>query len=164
MGLLIAGAKYQGEFEDRLKGVLKEIEDKKHIPNALIDMMYKRVNQLLEEGKIGAEQFFMIDKELKSFSDILGGCERIRNTPIPYSYSMFIKKFIFTYTITLPFAFITEFHYVTIPIVLMVFFILVSVELVAEEIEDPFGNDTNDLPTTELHEKIKDNVRELLLQ
>ena len=27
LGLLIAGAKYQGEFEERLKGVLKEIED-----------------------------------------------------------------------------------------------------------------------------------------
>jgi putative membrane protein len=119
---------------------------------------------LTEKGSFNREQFFLLDKELKEFSDILGGCERIRNTPIPYSYSMFIKKFIFTFTITLPFAFITEFHYFTIPIVLMVFFILVSVELVAEEIEDPFGNDVNDLPTTELSKKIKNNVRELLIQ
>ena len=112
----------------------------------------------IEEFDLAGNLFFLIDKELKEFSNILGGCERIRNTPIPYSYSMFIKKFIFTFTITLPFAFITEFHYMTIPIVLMVFFILVSVELVAEEIEDPFGNDVNDLPTTELSKKIKNNV------
>ncbi|MFQ3212911.1 MAG: putative membrane protein [Marivirga sp.] len=144
--------------------VLERLKGKEHIPNALLSMMYDSVTQLTEKGSFNREQFFLLDKELKEFSDILGGCERIRNTPIPYSYSMFIKKFIFTFTITLPFAFITEFHYFTIPIVLMVFFILVSVELVAEEIEDPFGNDVNDLPTTELSKKIKNNVRELLIQ
>ena len=142
------------EYAQKLKG-------KVHIPNMIISFMYKEIVKLSAQKKINSEQFFVLDKELKQLSDILGGCERIKNTPIPYSYSMFIKKFIFTYTVTLPFAFITEFHYVTIPIVLMVFFILVSVELVAEEIEDPFGRDVNDLPTEELHEKIKANVQEL---
>ncbi|MEP2772598.1 MAG: bestrophin family protein [Fulvivirga sp.] len=143
-------------------GFLSKLKSKDHIPNALSQMLYKKVNQLYIDKKLTGDQFFVLDKELKEFSDILGGCERIKNTPIPYSYSMYIKKFIFTFTITLPFAFMTEFHYITVPIVLFVFFILVSVELIAEEIEDPFGNDTNDLPTDQLCEKIKKNVRELL--
>jgi len=143
-------------------GFLSKLKSKDHIPNALSQMLYKKVNQLYVDKKITGNQFFVLDKELKEFADILGGCERIKNTPIPYSYSMYIKKFIFTFTITLPFAFMTEFHYITVPIVLFVFFILVSVELIAEEIEDPFGNDTNDLPTDQLCEKIKKNVRELL--
>ena len=106
----------------------------------------------------------MLDKEIKSFSDILGGCERIKNTPIPYSYSMYIKKFIFVYTVTLPFAFVNEYDYWTIPLVLLIFYILVSVEIIAEEIEDPFGRDVNDLPIDELGEKIKKNVREILME
>ncbi len=143
-------------------GFLAKLKGKDHIPNALSQMLYKKINKLYIEKKITGDQFFVLDKELKQFSDILGGCERIKNTPIPYSYSMYIKKFIFTFTITLPFAFMTEFGYFTVPIVLLIFFILVSVELIAEEIEDPFGNDTNDLPTDQLCEKIKKNVRELL--
>ena len=75
---------------------------------------------------------------------------------------MYIKKFIFTYTITLPFGFVTEYHYWTIPIVLLLFFILVSIELIAEEIEDPFGTDVNDLPTDSLSVKIRNNVTEVL--
>jgi putative membrane protein len=142
--------------------VNKLLDKKEHIPNAITSLLYKRLNQLLGEGKLTPNQFLILDKEMKEFSDILGGCERIKNTPIPYSYSMFIKKFIFTYTVTLPLAFISEFHYITIPIVIFVFFILVSVELIAEEIEEPFGGDTNDLPTSELSEKIKNNVEELL--
>jgi putative membrane protein len=143
------------------KEINKQLENKEHIPNAITSILYQRLNQLLADGKLTPNQFLVLDKEMKEFSDILGGCERIKNTPIPYSYSMFIKKFIFTYTVTLPLAFISEFHYITIPIVIFVFFILVSVELIAEEIEEPFGGDTNDLPTGELTEKIEKNVKEL---
>ena len=100
---------------------------------------------------------------MQEFLDILGACERIKNTPIPYSYNMYIKKFIFTYSVTLPFGIMSITHYWTIPITCVLFYLLVSTELIAEEIEDPFGNDDNDLPTDALSEKIKGNVKEILL-
>src|SRR5690606_26616222 len=133
-----------------------------HKPNAISSLLYERVNSLYKQGKITSDQFFVLDKELKEFIDIIGGCERIKNTPIPYSYSMYIKKFVFTYIITLPFGFVTTFEYVTIPPVLLISFVLLSVELIAEEIEDPFGRDSTDLPTDELSEKIRENVHEIL--
>ena len=144
-------------FNGRLKGV-------KHIPNRLSTMMYERVNDLYKDKKLSGDQLYSVDKELKQFSDILGACERIKNTPIPYSYTMYIKKFIFIYILTLPFGFVTIAEYMTVPIVILISYVLLSVELIAEEIEDPFGNDVNDLPTDELSLKIKDNVKEILLQ
>ena len=146
------------------EGFLKRLKGKDHIPNMITLMIYERVNALYKNKGLTGEQFFVLDKEIKSFSDILGGCERIKNTPIPYSYSMYIKKFIFVYTVTLPFAFVNEYHYWTVPMVLLIFYILVSLEIIAEEIEDPFGRDVNDLPTDELSEKIKKNVREILME
>ena len=115
-----------------------------------------------KEGTIDAEQYRVLDTELVMLTDITGRCERIRNTPIPYSYSMFMKKFIFTYIITLPFAFITDYHYWTTIIVVLILYILLSIELLAEEIEDPFGSDINDLPLDILSEKIERNVKELM--
>ena len=135
----------------------------KHIPNGIISMMYDRISRLHQEKVIDGDQLILVDKEIKEFTDILGGCERIKNTPIPYSYSMFIKKFIFIYLVTLPFAFVTTSGYLTIPIVVIITYVLLSVELIAEEIEDPFGGDVNDLPTDELTIKIRENVREILL-
>lgn len=143
------------DFQERMKGI-------KHIPNRISSMMYERVNELYQKKVISGDQLFMVDKELKEFSDILGGCERIKNTPIPYSYSMYIKKFIFIYIITLPFGFVTITEYVTVLIVVLISFVVLSVELIAEEIEDPFGKDVNDLPTDELSGKIRENVREIL--
>lgn len=142
---------------------LQNLKDVKHIPNRLSSMLYTRVNDLYKNKTISGDQLFLLDKELKEFSDILGACERIRNTPIPYSYSMYIKQFIFIYVVTLPMAFVTTSGYLTVPVVVLITFVLLSVELIAEEIEDPFGKDINDLPTDELAEKITDNVREILL-
>ena len=139
------------------------MENVRHIPNRISSMMYERINDLYKKNVLTGDQLFLLDKELKEFSDILGGCERIRNTPIPYSYSMYLKKFIFIYIITLPFGFVTSMGYLTIAVVILISFVILSVELIAEEIEDPFGRDINDLPTDELAIKIKENVREILL-
>ena len=63
---------------------------------------------------------------------------------------------------TMPLGFITSFEYWTIPVVMFVFYVLVSIELIAEEIEEPFGIDSNDLPMEEMALRIKHNVREIL--
>lgn len=142
---------------------VEDLKKYKHKPNRISALLYEKVNVLYKEGKFTGDQLINVDKELKDFIDIMGGCERIRNTPIPYSYMMYIKKFIFIYIITLPFGFLTDSGYFTILIVLLVTFVLMSVELIAEEIEDPFGFDLNDLPTDELSLKIRENVQEILL-
>ena len=142
---------------------LTKVQNAKHVPNRLSSMLYEKANELYKKGTLSGDQLIILDRELKEFSDILGACERIKNTPIPYSYSMYIKKFIFIYIITLPLGFVTQTEYMTIPIVILISFVILSVELIAEEIEDPFGKDVNDLPTDELSGKIKDNVSEILL-
>jgi len=103
----------------------------------------------------------VVDKELKSFFDIMGACERIKSTPIPFSYSIFLKKFIFFYVLTLPIGFVAYFEFWAIPISVFVFYVLVSLEIIAEEIEMPFGTDANDLPTQKLSDMIRRNVNEI---
>ena len=88
----------------------------------------------------------------------------IKKTPIPYSYNIFLKKFIFIYTMTLPLGLATTFEYWAIPISLFILYILASLELLAEEIEDPFGEDTNDLPVDEICKTIKKNTAEILVK
>ncbi|HZY80547.1 MAG TPA: bestrophin family ion channel [Cyclobacteriaceae bacterium] len=150
------------ELEMPDEAIAKEIEASKHRPNIISSLMYRRLNDLYKKGSITGDQLINLDKEQKDLIDCMGACERIRNTPIPYSYSMYVKKFIFIYIVTLPFAFVTSTGYMTIPIVLIIAYVILSVELIAEEIEDPFGRDVNDLPTDELCIKIRDNVREIL--
>ena len=139
-----------------------EIDHHKHRPNQVAKMLFHKVNDLYTSKKITGDQLFILNNELQSFTDICGACERIKNTPIPYSYSAFIKKFIFIYVLTLPFAYVFILGYFVIPVVVFIFYVLASLELIAEEIEDPFGTDDNDLPTKKIAENIKKHIEELL--
>ena len=139
-----------------------EIDHQKHRPNQIAKMIFQKANDLYKSGKITGDQLIILNAELQSFTDVCGACERIKNTPIPYSYSAFIKKFIFFYIMTLPFSFAFTLGYYVIPVVIFIFYVLASLELIAEEIEDPFGLDENDLPIAKIASNIKKHVEELL--
>jgi putative membrane protein len=139
-----------------------EIEHHKHRPNQVAKILFHKINDLYISKKITGNQLIILNNELQSFTDICGACERIKNTPIPYSYSAFIKKFIFIYVLTLPFGYVFSLGYFVIPVVVFIFYVLASLELIAEEIEDPFGIDANDLPTKKIAENIKKHIEEIL--
>ncbi|MBK8684009.1 MAG: hypothetical protein IPN26_02955 [Bacteroidetes bacterium] len=150
-------------FEDELQEQFDlKIDDRIHIPNQIADMMMRKITHLYQEGIISDAQLIILNEELRAFSNICGACERIKNTPIPFSYSVFIKKFIFGYVMTLPFGYMFTLGYLSIPIIVFIFYVLASLELIAEEIEDPFGGDTNDLPTDTMSRNIHNNVEEIL--
>jgi len=144
------------------EGLVLEIDQHKHKPNQVAKMLYQKIQDLFEQGKISGDQLLVLNQELISFTNICGACERIKNTPIPYSYSAFIKKFIFFYIMTLPFGYVFSLGYYVIPVVVFIFYVLASLELIAEEIEDPFGYDANDLPTDKIAANIKKHVEEIL--
>ncbi len=139
-----------------------EIDHHKHKPNQVAKKLFQKLNELYIDKKISGDQLIVLNAEIQSLTEICGACERIKNTPIPYSYSAFIKKFIFFYVMTLPFGYSFSLGYYTAPVVVFIFYVLASLELIAEEIEDPFGGDENDLPTHKIAENIKKHVDELL--
>ena len=143
------------------EGLDLDIDHTKHKPNQVAKMLFKKTDELYKSGKISGHQLLYLNTELQSFTDVCGACERIKNTPIPYSYSAFIKKFIFFYVMTLPFSYTFILSYYVIPVVVFIFYVLASLELIAEEIEDPFGNDANDLPTEKIAANIKKHVDEI---
>ena len=134
----------------------------RHVPEQLASAMIEKLIQMQKEEKISGEQLLFINPELISFMDICGACERIKNTPIPFSYSSFIKKFILFYTLTLPVGYSFSLGYLIIPVTIFILYILASLELIAEEIEDPFGKDEHDLPMERIIQTITKNVNEIL--
>jgi putative membrane protein len=136
--------------------------DAAHVPNRIAMILYKEIHELVKTNVISHEQLLFLNEELRSFTDQIGSCERIKKTPIPYSYSIFLKKIIFIYIASMPFGFAMEFEYWSVLIVPLLFYIFGSIELIAEEIEDPFGMDDNDLPLDQISSTIQDNLDEIL--
>lgn len=143
-------------------GIDLEIDHHMHKPNHVAKMMFAKINDLYHAKKITGDQLIILNAEIQSFTDICGACERIKNTPIPYSYSAFLKKFIFFYVMSLPLGYSFSLGYYVAPVVVFIFYVLASLELIAEEIEDPFGDDENDLPTEKIAGNIKKHIEELI--
>jgi len=152
------------ELDQKPHPEIRDFDRSKHVPAQVAEILQHRVQKLYREGVISGDQMITLNTEMVQFLDICGGCERIKNTPIPYSYSSFIKKFIVIYVLTLPFGFVFSLGYFAIPVVIFIFYVMASLELIAEEIEDPFGTDSNDLPMERLASMIKKNVEELLVR
>ena len=150
------------ELDEQPHPELPDFNSATHPPINIAQGIINKINQLYKQTIITPEQFIILNNEILSFMDVCGACERIKNTPIPFSYSAFIKKFIFIYVITLPFGFALTLGYLAIPVTTFIFYVLASLELIAEEIEDPFGQDSNDLPMQKISENIKRNVEDIL--
>ena len=144
------------------KDELETYSTKGHIPNHISLQIHQLVEHMHREKHITPEDHLNFKPHMQALLDILGACERIKKTPIPFSYSVFLKIFISIYGLLLPFALIPQFEYWAIPLVMIIFFAFIGLELMAEEIEDPFGLDCNDLPTGDIAHNIKNNVFEIL--
>jgi putative membrane protein len=133
-----------------------------HVPNQVLKALFVEINRLYTSGEISGEQLIVLNAELQSFADNLGACERIKKTPIPYAYSLFLKKVIFLYVFTMPIGFVLDYSYWAVPVVTLIFYAFASIEVIAEEIEDPFGTEANDLPTDSISETIRANLHDIL--
>lgn len=146
------------KLEDECK---KKLANYSHLPNGIAFQIYALIKSSFDKKEISGEEFIIIDTELKELTNIIGACERIKSTPIPFSYSLFMKKFIFVYALTLPIGLVADFRFWSIPITMFIFYVMVSLEILAEEIEEPFGYDDNDLPTEEIALKIEKAIDEI---
>ena len=142
--------------------MLEEYKTKTHVPNWISFQIQEKMEHAHKAGVVTDAQHINIRHNVNALLDILGACERIKKTPIPFSYAVYIKIFIVAYSLLLPFALVSEYSYFTIPILMLVFFAFIGLELMAEEIEEPFGLDCNDLPTSTIAHTIKNNVFEIL--
>lgn len=139
-----------------------DLHAEKHLPNQIASGIYDRLYKLQLEGKLTSDHMIILNAELIASTDICGGCERIKNTPIPFSYSVFIKKFIFFYVMTLPFGWVFNLGYYIVPVIVLILYAFASLELIAEEIENPFGSDANDLPLDSICKNIRKHIAEIL--
>ncbi len=136
-------------------GIIYEVE---HPVVYLTNRMYGVINELRNQDKIRFEQYMAMDMHLVNLIDMTGGCERIANTPVPAAFAFFVKQALLFYSLIFPFGWVDKFGYFIIPMILMMVYVLLGLEILSEELENPFGTDDNDLPLDSLTTTIANNV------
>ncbi len=140
---------------------VQEVEQAQHVPLAVSRKMTEQIDAAQRRGLISDVQQSLLDGSLQRLIDALGACERIHNTPLPFAYMVHLRRALIVYLATLPMALVADFGWATVPALLLIAYILLGVEEIGVEIEDPFGNDVNDLPLKTLCETIQNNLQAL---
>lgn len=150
------------DLDETDEGENSELVHWEHLPSGVSNQLRVRTEQLYREGRITDAQHINLNAPLQALMDVCGVCERIKSTPIPFSYSLFIKVFIILYLMVIPFTLIDAYGYLTIPASVLMAYILVGLEIIGEEIEEPFGVDRNDLPLNQLSQMIRVSIHEIM--
>jgi ion channel-forming bestrophin family protein len=141
------------------KDVLTKIH---HKPNKIASLISQFISQKHHQQEISDIELLNLTNLLNEFTNAIGGCERIKRTPMPLAYRVHLSQFLTLYLITLPLVIIHELQYWSILILVFTYYALVGLRYIGEEIEDPFGTDVNDLPMDSICENIHKNIFEIL--
>ena len=154
--------------DEELKAILtpeqvSQIEKFQHRPSAIAFWIRNYLNRQSQQGNISDSQVIAASGMLGTLIDGVSSCERIISTPIPLAYRIFLKRLILIYCLGLPFKLVPELDWWSVPIVAVVSFLLLGIEEVGRELENPFGHDANDLPLDEICKGIADSVENIML-
>ena len=133
-----------------------------HVPSTVA----LRISSLLAEartaGYISDYVAITLDNNVQLLIDYLGACERIRKTPLPFAYVVHLRRALILYCITLPFALVDAYGWFSILDILVIAYIFFGIEEIGVEIEDPFGEDDNDLPLEQICGTIERNLSAII--
>jgi putative membrane protein len=131
-------------------------------PVMLILEMGRWVTRARGEGLIDPICQAAVDANLNKLSEIVGGCERIASTPIPYTYQVLLHRTVYLYCFLLPFGLVDSLGWLTPAITVFIAYTFVAFEAIADELEEPFGTEPNDLPLNTLSRMIEATLLEML--
>ncbi|RTQ50750.1 hypothetical protein EJV47_08970 [Hymenobacter gummosus] len=160
-GHLREGVRFE-QLEDLGPDMMERLRQSGHVPSLLAATLQEFYEELLCKELILPVHLLAIQRHHEVLLDVTGACERIQRTPIPFSYSFFIKAFITVFLVVMPLVLLSTYGYFMVPITMFGAFALLGVEMIGDEIEDPFGKDSNDLPLTQMANRIRVNVHEIL--
>lgn len=137
---------------------LKEIRYK---PIIILRELGIWVKNAKAENKLDSVTQLAFEQNLNKLSDIVGGCERIASTPIPYTYSVLLHRTVYIYCFLLSFGFVETMGWITPFIIVFIAYTFVALEAIADELEDPFGLQPNDLALDTMAQMIENTLLEL---
>lgn len=137
-------------------------ENPQHVPSWIVRRIYRDMVELVQKKRLSDTELLLIDTDLHEFLNVCGGCERIRNTLIAGSYRSYAIKSLALYLFVLPWGLVQDLNWLTVPITMILGYMMVGLETIADTVEEPFGTDLDDLKLEDLCHTIDRTTAELL--
>jgi ion channel-forming bestrophin family protein len=141
---------------------IASLDHESNRPVAILQNLASRFAKAAREGRVDSYHLGLLENTLTDLTDIQGGCERIKSTPIPFTYTVLMHRIVGMYCLFLPLGLIKHIGTATPFVVAFVSYAFFGLDAIGDEIEEPFGTDVNDLPLSTISRMIEVNLRQRL--
>ncbi|HEY1997644.1 bestrophin family protein [Paraburkholderia sp.] len=142
--------------------LVERVMASRYRPSTLMLSLGEWVQRHARAGAIDSMAVLAFDRNLDALADVIGGCERIGSTPLPFAYSVMIHRTVYFFCAALPFGLVDSIGIFTPVFSTFVAYAFMAHEAIASQLEDPFGSDENDLALGMMSVSIEDATRDLL--
>ncbi|ERT03898.1 bestrophin, RFP-TM, chloride channel family protein [Lyngbya aestuarii BL J] len=155
------------DLETELKNLLTpnqfiELQQIQQRPLRIANWLADYLIRMYEQNLINYRFLIELNQSMDRILEAMIACDRIASTPLPKAYSIHLKHLLLIYCLSVPFTFVEELNWLTVPAVGVITFSLLGIEEIGLEIENPFGNDPNDLPLEKFCYILQSDIAELI--
>jgi len=144
------------------KEELGALHVQRNAPQFILQHISALVARARRGGVLRHRDVHLLENLLTDMCDVQGGCERIKSTPIPWSYTVLTHSIVAAYCFALPFGLVATTKLATPMVVALIAYAFLGLDAVGDELEEPFGADENDLPLDMITRTIEVNLRQAL--
>lgn len=140
----------------------QELEKSPNIPNNLLSKLGMEFAHICQKTNTNAVLLSSVDRELSHLSGVLSGCEKIKNTPLPFPYILLLHRTVHIYCFVLPFCLVDSIGWSTPFAVCFLAYTFFGLDALGDQISDPFDAQQNDLPLDAMSRNLEINVKEII--
>ena len=134
----------------------------RNLPNYLMRLLGKQLGEVRRQQLSSELMVQNMDERLTSMTIVLAACERIHYTPLPFAYMLLVHRTTYLYCMMLPFGLVASIGWATPLICAVIAYTFFGLDALSEELEEPFGFASNQLPLMALSRTIEINLLEAL--
>lgn len=142
--------------------LLERVCAARFVPSFLLLCLAQDLAAAQRAGVLSELQLQSLDRNLDRLTDASGACERIANTPIPYTYRVLMNRTVMVYCLLLPVGLSTSIGWVTVLVAPFIAYTFLALDVIGEQIEEPFGKEPNDLALASMCHGIEVSICELV--
>ncbi|MDH2273981.1 bestrophin family protein [Moraxella porci] len=121
------------------------LDNQINAPQRVLESMQQQLIDAVKQGHISDIIYMSIQKHVIEMGNIQAGCDRIHGTPLPFPYSALLHRAVYCFCWMLPFGLQSVMGLWTPLLVGFICYLLLGLDELAQQLEEPFGRDHHDL-------------------
>lgn len=137
---------------------LQALEQQPNPAHYVLNQAHQVLLVNLKQAEVSDICYAQLNSHLIELANVQAGCERILSTPLPFAYSLLLHRTAYLFCLLLPFALVHSLGYFSPLVVGLLAYSFFGLDALGNELEEPFGTQSNDLPLDALLRTIEIDI------